>query len=148
MYPIYFLVISIIGSIGQIIIAHTPIAETLLLWLLICNVGLQGLFTFIGHFFVSDIVAQNIGWPIGNPFQIELSFTSLAFGVLGILCIWLRGNFWLAVIIGRTIFSWGCAYTHIIDIKKRKNKSIYNAGPVLYLGIVLPIIMIILLVLL
>ena len=100
----------------------------------------MGIFGFTGHFFKSDEVAKGIGWPTGNPFQLEIAFANLAFGIMGILCIWFHGDFWLATIIGKAIFLWGAAYVHIIDIRKRKNLNIYNAGPVLYADILLPVI--------
>lgn len=144
MFPIYFFLIAIVGSIVHVLCFHAPIIATLLLYFLVVTIGLQGIFAFTGHLFKSDDVAKNIGWPTGNPFQLEIAFANLAFGIMGVLCIWLRGNFWLATIIGKTIFLWGAAFVHIRDIKIRKNLNIYNAGPVLYAGILLPVIWIIL----
>ncbi len=141
MYPVYFFIIAVVGAIAQIFFFKTPIVETILLYLLVVTVGLQGIFGFTGHFFKSDDIAKKIGWPTGNPFQLEIAFANLAFGILGILCIWFRGEFWLATIIGRSVFLWGAAYVHLVDIKK--NFNIYNAGPVLYADIFLPIILIV-----
>jgi len=148
MYPIYFFILAILGSIVQFTFSHVKPLETILLWLLISNVGLQGLFAFIGHFFMADKVAKGIGWPINNPFQTEIAFTNLAFGILGILCIWLTGNFWAAVIIGRSIFLFGAAYTHIRELRINNNRNSYNIGPVLWLsGIIIPILLLGLLIL-
>ena len=148
MYPLWFLILAVLGSIIQISIWHTAIIFTVLLWLLFTCVGLQGLFGFTGHFFMANKVAKGIGWPAGNPFQTEIAFTNLAFGVLGILCAWLHGNFWLAVIIGKSIFAWGAVYTHLRDMIKNKNFKVYNAGPIFWLGFLVPLTMIILLFLL
>jgi hypothetical protein len=63
-------------------------------------------------------------------------------GILGILSIWFRGDFWVATIIARSVFLWGAAYTHLEDLKGRKNINIFNAGPVLYLDIFSPIVLI------
>jgi hypothetical protein len=38
-----------------------------------------------------------IGWPPGNPFQFEVGVHDGAWGVLGFLCIWIGGLFWLHV---------------------------------------------------
>jgi hypothetical protein len=66
------------------------IAEVLLLWLLVINVGVGGVFGFIGHTVFADRAAASIGWPAGNPFQTEVGIANLAFGVVGILCYWFR----------------------------------------------------------
>lgn len=147
MYPLYFLLIAILGAILHIIIFKTAIVYTLLLYFLIVNCGFQGIFSFLGHFYYADQTAKNIGWSIGSPFQTEIAFSNLAFGILGILCIWFRGNFWDAVVIGKSIFLWGAAYVHIKDLVSRKNKYIYNAGPVLYFDLLFPIVLIVLLIL-
>ena len=62
------------------------IAEILLLWLLVINVGLGGIWAFIGHTVFAEQVAESIGWPAGNPFQTEVAVANLAIGTLGILC--------------------------------------------------------------
>jgi len=142
MYPVYFVAFAIILGIFQIIVLKTPIITSFLLAFIVSNVGLQGLFAFIGHFFKADEVARGIGWPTGNPFQKEIAFTNLSMGILGILSIWFRGDFWLATIIGRSVFLWGAAYTHLEDLKGRKNTNIFNAGPVLYFDMLFPFLLI------
>ena len=142
MYPFYFLGISVVIGIIQILIWHVNVINAFLFAFILSNIGLQGLFAFIGHFFKADEVARDIGWPTGSPFQREIAFANLALGTLGIMSIWFRGNFWFAAIVARSVFSWGAAYGHIIDLKKRENISILNAGPVLYDDILLPFILI------
>ena len=78
------------GSLVQIKVANTGIVETFLLYFLVVQVGVGGLFSFAGHYFVSDKVAKAIGLPADNPFQTELSFSNLALGVLGILVLLLQ----------------------------------------------------------
>ena len=142
MYPFYFLGISVVMGILQILIWHVNVINAFLFAFIFSNIGLQGLFAFMGHFFKADEVARGIGWPTGSPFQREIAFANLAMGTLGIMSIWFRGNFWFAAIVARSVFSWGAAYGHIIDLKKRGNASILNAGPVLYDDIILPFILI------
>ena len=129
-------------GILQILIWHENVINAFLFAFILSNIGLQGLFAFMGHFFKADEVARGIGWPTGSPFQREIAFANLALGTLGIMSIWFRGNFWFAAIVARSVFSWGAAYGHIIDLKKRENTSILNAGPVLYDDIFLPFILI------
>jgi len=142
MYAIIFFIMGVIGAILHTFIMHTPFISTLLLYVLIFSVGLQGLFAFIGHYFRSHEVAEYIGWPKGNLFQKEIAYTNLAFGILGILCIWLRGDFWLATIIGKSVFLFGAAQVHITDKIKNKNLHPGNSGAVLYMEIIIPVVLI------
>lgn len=120
--------------------------EALLVSILFCLVGLSGLWAFTGHFFVPDQVARGIGWPTGSPFQREIAFTNLGIGVLGVLCLWIRGNFWTATVIMSSVFLLGAAYGHVKEIVTAGNNNVYNAGPVLYYDIFIPLICIALLI--
>jgi hypothetical protein len=73
------------------------VAECLLSWSLPINVGVGGIFAFMGHTFRAEETAEEIGWPPGNPFQSEIAVANLAFGVLGLLSIRFRGLFWFAL---------------------------------------------------
>ena len=138
MHYIILPVIWVVVSVLQITIAGTPIVETLLVNFLVINVGISGLYAFMGHAFSSKKVAEYIGWPSGNPFQFEVAITNLSFGILGVLCIWFRDNFWIATVIGFSVFALGAAYVHIRDMIKNKNQSPGNAGPPLYSDILKP----------
>ena len=108
MHYIFFAALTLVVAVGQIISARTPLVETLLLYFLVINTGLASLFTFMGHGFRSEKVAKYIGWPTGSPFQWEVAVSNLSYGVLGVLCFWLRGDFWLATIIAVSVFFVGC----------------------------------------
>ncbi|MCQ8904725.1 MAG: hypothetical protein NQU45_03285 [Methanothermobacter sp.] len=56
-----------------------------------------------------DIIATYIEWPTGSPFQLEVAFANLSFGVLGLLSWKFRGEFWMATIIGFSVFYLGAA---------------------------------------
>ncbi len=117
-----------------------------LTYLLPINVGLSGLFAFYGHAFRADQVAASIGWAAGSPFQAEIAVTNLAFGVLGLLCIFFKDGFWLATGLGYAIFLFGAAFVHIRDIVTAGNLAVNNAGPLLYIGdIALPLLILLLL---
>lgn len=141
MYPFYFLAFALGLGVFQLVFLKTPFVTSFLLALIVSNIGLKGLYAFLGHFFKSDEVAAGIGWPAGNPFQKEIAFTNLSLGVLGILSIWLHGSFWLATIIAHSVFTWGAAYVHLEELTKRKNINLYNAGPVLYFDLLLPFLL-------
>ncbi len=122
------------------------IAKILLLWLLVIGVGLGGIMAFIGHTVFASSTAASIGWPAGNPFQTEVAVTNLALGVLGVLCYWLRDNFWVATVIANSVFQLGDAVVHINQIMVAHNYQPNNAGIVLYTDILVPVILIALLV--
>jgi hypothetical protein len=114
--------------------SREKIVETLLFYLLLFFVGFAGLMAFVGHIFMPDKIAQSIGWPMGNPFQTEVGVANLAFGVLGILCIWLRKNFWLATAIGYSTFLLGAGVVHIREIVVNQNLAVNNAGAILWIN--------------
>jgi hypothetical protein len=122
------------------------IVEIFLLSFLVLSVGIGSIWAFIGHYFLSAQVAASIGWAAGNPFQQEVAFANLAIGVLGVLCYWIRGNFWTATVISSSIFLLGDAYVHIMNIYQFSNYAPGNAGSVLYMDIIGPIIIILLLI--
>jgi hypothetical protein len=127
-------------------LSRLKVVETILFYFLVINVGLSGLLAFYGHVFMADKVARTIGWAPGSPFQFEVAAANLAFGVLGLLCIRFRDNFWLATGIGNSTFLFGAAYIHIREIIVAGNDAVNNAGPVLYIGdIAIPSLILILL---
>lgn len=108
------------------------VIEVVLLHQLCVVWGFGGVLTSIPHIVVPDEIARMVGWAAGSPFQIELGFASLGTSLLGILCIWHRGWFWLAPILSRSVFLLGAAVVHIQDIIENGNLSPGSAGPVLF----------------
>ena len=119
--------------------------EVLLLYLLVFYAGVGGLTGFLGHTFKTQEIALKIGWQ-SNPFQFEVAMANLAFGVLGVMCIWQRRGFRTATGIGFAIFLLGCAYVHFRDMTLHGNFSPYNVGAVLWFNdLAVPLIILILL---
>ena len=143
--------LALIGALIHIAADKEPktpgrVCEILLSYMLPLIIGLGGLMAFYGHAFLSDKIAASIGWPSGSPFQLEVAVTNLAFGVLGILCIWFRKGFWLATGLGVSIFYFGAAVIHIRDIVISGNAAVNNSGFVLWFNdIALPLFILILL---
>jgi hypothetical protein len=96
---------------------------------------------FIGHAFFSETLANSIGWPAGNPFQIEVAGANLGIGLIGYLGYW-RRDFWLPYILVRTCFMYTAGTIHVVEIIKSKNFSPGNAGPILYWDFLWPVILI------
>lgn len=117
--------------------------ELFIVYLLAISVGANGLGGAIGHIFLSDLIAEGVGWPTGSPFQLEMGFANLLIGVLGIMAISRRDGFRTAAIIATTILGVGATSVHIWDIAATGNLSpgntIINLGnlldPVLLIGL-------------
>jgi hypothetical protein len=122
------------------------IIESFLVSFLVITVGFGSLWAFAGHVFFANQVASYIGWAPGSPFQTEVGFTNLAFGILGLLCFWIRGNFWTATVIGVSVFYLGAAIGHINNMFANSNYSQGNVGADLVLNILIPLLLITLLV--
>jgi len=151
MYVVVFLTFTIICCVMSLIknrqgLSAPKVIDILLFYLLLINVGLTGLWAFIGHTFFAEQVAASIGWAQGSPFQWEVAAANLAFGILGVLCVFFKNGFWLATGIGNSVFLFGAAFVHIREIITADNTAINNAGPVLYIGdIAIPLLILALL---
>jgi hypothetical protein len=143
--PLLFPAGGILAGIAQVLLLDTPAVEAFLLAFLVIVVGLQGLWAFLGHYFRSDEIAAFIGWPANNPFQKEVAFGNLAFGVLGVLCLWFRGGFWIATAIGISVFMLGAAIVHVKDIRETQNRSPGNAGAILWTDVLTSLVLLVLL---
>lgn len=107
-------------------------------WAIAINIGAAGLLAFFAHAFRPDETAAFIGWPAGNPFQFEVAVANLAFGVLGVLSIWMRSTFRFATVLGYSIFLIGAAFGHLQQMQAAGNMAPGNAGAPLYVDIIAP----------
>ncbi|MFH0968547.1 MAG: DUF6790 family protein [Methanobacteriota archaeon] len=145
--PLFFIGVAFLGAVIQILrepraVSHSRMAEIFLNWAFVVIIGLGGIWAFIGHTVFADRVADSIGWPLGNPFQQEVAFSNLAIGVLGILSVKIAGTFRIAALISYAIFMVGAGIGHIWLILTVHDLAINNAGPVLWLDICMPLILI------
>lgn len=122
---IFWLIGIIVGIVTTIINPAIrdvqAIATNLLLYQLVITVVLTGIQGFLGHVFKSDMIADFIGWEKGSPFQKELGYAELGYGISGILCIWMSKDFWLATIVTFSTLFIGATIVHIKETIKNKN---------------------------
>jgi hypothetical protein len=131
--------------LGKQPVSLMRVVEVLLLYLLVFCAGLGGLMAFLGHTFKAQEIALKIGWQ-PSPFQFEVAVANLAFGVLGIMCIWQRRGFWTATGIGYAVFLLGCGYGHVLEMTRHGNFAPYNVGPVLWVNdLAVPVVILLLL---
>lgn len=146
-----FILITVIAALLNLFLSKQPktinrVFEVFLVWFLFIMIGVGCIWAFIGHVFMSNFVAASIGWPAGNPFQLEVGVANLAFGVLGLLSIKIRDNFLLATVIAASIFLLGAGIIHITNIMQTGNMAPGNAGFALIIDLLIPIILICLLI--
>jgi hypothetical protein len=124
--------LSVLLPVVHLFVSKVPrtklrVVRILLLYALVLDVGVIGLpMGFIPHVFFADETAKMIGWPPGSPFQFEVGVHDGAWGVLGFLCIWIGGAFWLATGLGWSLFMLGATYGHIHQMVKHGNYAPYN----------------------
>ncbi len=119
------------------------IVEVVLLYLLVISVGLGAMIAGLMHVFNGPATAEMIGWPAGSPFQYEVGVADIALGLTAILCLFIRGNFWLAAIIANSAFLLGCMVGHIRSLVESGNLAAYNIGPnIIISDLIVPLAMI------
>lgn len=117
------------------------IVEVFLLWWLVLAVGAAGIAGAAFHVFDGPAIAEMIGYTRGDGgFQFENAMGDLAIGVAGVLCIWIRGNFWLATIVVTSIQYYGDAVGHVHQWLANGNTEPGNIGIPLYLDVIVPVV--------
>ncbi len=114
------------------------VAETYLVYFLFIYVGLMGLLTAYAHVFRPVQTSASIGWQ-PSPYEYEVGMADLTVGVLGVLCVWFRGNFWLATAIANAVWLLGDALGHIRQMILVNNHAANNSGLFLVAEIIAPL---------
>lgn len=143
---IAILALGIIGFFVHLFMSKEPrtplrVVRLFLLYQLVFSVGLSSLLAFIGLMFMSDFVAAYSGWP-ACPFEKQLANVNLGYAALGIMCIWKGDEFWLATIIGSSIWLIADGIGHIGDALLHGNMTPGNIGVPLYTDIIVPLVLV------
>jgi hypothetical protein len=117
-------------------------ADTLFGWLLLLSLGLQGIYTFVGHVFYPAYSAEMIGWE-NSPFQYEVGIADLTVGVLGVLAFWGNFSFRLAAAIAGIVWYWGDAIGHVRQMIVANNFAPGNAGPWFWTDVIVPLLLVV-----
>jgi hypothetical protein len=105
-------------------------------------VGIGAFILGSGHILMADKVAENIGWPKGNPFQFEVGLASLSYGTLGVFATSKGPEWWLAAIVAFSVFMLGAAAGHVVQMVKHRNFAPGNAGVIFWYDILVPLFLI------
>lgn len=116
------------------------IVELFLLYQLFFSVGMTCLMAFLALTIMPDYIAKYTGWP-ECPFEQELGNVNLAFAVLGVLCIWYRGGFWRATILGFSIWIFADGIHHIVEMVAENNYEPGNIGVNLFTDLIVPVVL-------
>src|SRR5271156_2722953 len=145
MVQVIFVVLAVIAASIHLALSPssrssgTAIAGTFLLYLLFFYVGLEGLLTAYAHVFRPIQTSASIGWST-SPYEYEVGMADLTVGVLGVLCLWLRGSFWLATVIANAVWFLGDAVGHIREEALHGNHAANNSGIFLYAEVITPLV--------
>jgi hypothetical protein len=115
------------------------IIGTYLIYLLFIYVGLMGLFTAYYHVFRPIEASASIGWAT-SPYEYEVGMADLTVGVLGVLCLLFRAEFWLATAIADAVWLLGDAVGHIREMVVHNNHAENNAGIFLVFELTVPMV--------
>ena len=145
--PIFMLTITLLAILIHIALMKQrslkKVIEVILLYLLVIAVGFGALIAGLMHVFNGPATAQMIGWAAGSPFQYEVGVADIAFGSVAVLCVFFRGNYWLAAIIANSVFLTGCMIGHVISMAAGGNFAAYNIGPnIIISDLILPLVLI------
>lgn len=143
-FTVTFLVIGLLVALIVIAVrrpGRAGVAATLLSWFLFFAIGVTYVFNAVMHIAFGGFTASLIGWA-DSPFQTEVGYASLGFGVVGFIAFPKRMPLSLkfAAIVGPACFLWGAASAHIVDIVETGNFSPDNAGPILYTDLLVPVL--------
>src|ERR1700721_2851172 len=128
MLQVFFAVLALVAASihlaysGERRSSAVAVVGTYLLYLLVIYVGLMGLFTAYYHVFRPIEASASIGWST-SPYEYEVGMADLTIGVLGVLCLVFRGNFWLAAGIANAVWFIGDAIGHIRQLMLFNNHA-------------------------
>jgi hypothetical protein len=144
MIIVFFAVLSLVAASLHLAVSSkrrstgSAVAATYLIYSLFFFVGVMGLLTAYAHVFRPIQTSASIGWET-SPYEYEVGMADLTVGVLGILCVWIRGNFWLATAIANFVWLEGDAIGHIREMTLHNNHEVNNSGIFLYTEIITPL---------
>jgi hypothetical protein len=119
------------------------VVEVILLYLLGIAVGLGAIVAGLAHVFNGPATAALIGWPAGSPFQYEVGVADIGLGLIAFLCLFIRGNFWLAAIIANSTFLLACMAGHVRSLAESGNLAAYNIGTnIVFSDLIIPLALI------
>jgi hypothetical protein len=123
------------------------IVDKLLRYLFVFPLGVQGLWVFFSHVFMSEDAANAIGWE-PSPFQFEVGVANLGLALASFYAAFKGFEARAATAIAAACFLAGAGVGHLMDIAQGDNLTAGNSGPILYTDFLTPIAVLVLLIVL
>ena len=120
------------------------IVDKLLRYLFVFPLGVQGLWAFFSHVFMSEVAANAIGWE-PSPFQYEVGVANLGLALASFYAAFKGFEARAATAIAAACFLAGAGVGHLMDIAQGDNLTPGNAGPILYTDFLTPVAILVLL---
>ncbi len=136
-YSLTFFALGLVGAATAIVLRRAGASEALLAYYCLMAIGVCNLYNFAMHVFFAPLSARFIGWA-NSPFQYEVGFASLGFGLIGLLAFRKDFGLRLAAVLGPACFLWGAAGGHIYQMVAHHNFSPGNAGIVFWADLFVP----------
>jgi hypothetical protein len=123
---------------AQIVIGGRPAdwQHQLALAAVVYMIGWSALGAGISHIFFGKAISRSIGFA-RSPYELEVGFANLGFGVAALMAGSFQKEYWLAIILANSIFRVGCGAGHIKQIIMDRNYAINNTA-ILFLNFVVP----------
>jgi hypothetical protein len=108
--------------------SHTnEIYTIILLHQFVVTFGLVGLLGVYVNIIYANEWSKKLGWP-GGPFQVKYGFCQLCLGVMGVMAIWYRGPFWVAVLVNMYMYGLSGFWTHTGEMIRLKKADPIHIG--------------------
>ena len=143
-FTLTFLVVGLIASAVALIRSPKPlttpvVVEALFAYFLLFSIGFSLFYNFVLHTFFGEMSASFIGWK-NSPFQAEVGFASLGYAVVGFLAFRRSFELRLAAVTGPSLFLLCAGVAHVYQIITAHNFAPGNAGVILYMDFLIPVI--------
>jgi hypothetical protein len=143
-FTLSFLVAGLIASGVALLRRPKPltspvVVEALFSYFLLFSIGFSLLYNFVLHSFFGEMSAGFIGWK-NSPFQEEVGFASLGYAVVGFLAFKRSFDLRLAAVVGPSLFLLCAGIGHVYQIITAHNFAPGNAGIILYMDFLIPVI--------
>lgn len=127
-YSLFFISITICVAYFLYAFAEYSLIRSYIFSYLIITVGVRSIIAFMSNAYapVARYIAKQYNWPIDCSLQRDVAAADGGFGVMGILCYWFSGEFWLATMLGYT-FCW--IFTETIGILKIIKRYVTGTEP-------------------
>jgi hypothetical protein len=121
---------------------HGDLLELWIRWWLLGGMALGALTIAVTFWIVPGFMAGSMGYATG-PYQLEVSFTNLAFAVMAVLCV-RQPAARVVVLVGFAVFMWGAALGHLDQAVAHHNLTPGNTGGILVYDLGLPALLLVL----